>query len=1055
MQICVLGSIEATVDGRRVAAPHKSMVLLVSLALAGGRPVSPETLGERLWDGDPGSTWRSVLHTYITRLRRSLEAAGYSRTRLSQSTAGYMLDVAPDDVDWLRFSALRSRAAAQLRGGEVHSAVEILGEALRLWRGEPMPGFPERWADDLRTTMQRAHQAALAAWAREAPRLHPLEDVADRLSEAAGLYPLNEALAVHLMRALHGAGRSADALETYNRIRHRLVEETGADPHPDLLKAHQEIMRGQNAHAPSTEKPVHPPEHDVSAPGVPITSNLPRDIADFADRSADIERIHRTLDPAEGAAAARVCVLSGMPGVGKTSLAVHAAHQLGTSFPDGSLIVELHGHHEHHRPLSTEQALGQLIQLAGLPPPAPGDSVEQRVASWRDHTARRRLLLVLDDAADAEQVVSLLPSGSRCAVIITSRRHLRELDGAEHLRVAVPEPEDAARVFTAIAAPGRSLRTAAHIAEIVQLCGQLPLAMRLIATRLDLRPTWGATEVLTRLRAAADKVGEFRSGQRHLDAAFAVSLRSLSSPARAALLHLGLHPAPVIDRHIAAAMLGRSPEEADLVLEELIGASLLDTGPDMTYRLHSLVQSFALRAARSEVPPIEQHSLRTRMLDAYTDICARADAVLYPYRLRLDREPAGGAEVALPNMETKDAAARWLTTRLPTVLLIIDHAVDNGHPHHAARLTHVLAEHLDAHGPWEAAVGLHRRALEIRRGGQCRRATAQATYELARALLHAGSIDEADRCIHTAAQLWGDLGDLVGQAWVLDQQGVTASVAGAYARAIDLHRKAQALFEQGLHRFGIALSLDRRGLCHLRTGAFHEAIAAHSDALRHHTLLGDPDTAITAKIHLAGAYHGLGYHRESTALSLEALKGVRALGDRRREGIIMTNLGEIASYRERNEQAFSHFHAALDIHREVHDPWTEAVTLSNLGRVHLKFGQLAEATQCFDDSQRLCATYVNPGISVETLLGLGEVEMTNGRTEAAHALFARAHDEADLAGLRHERGKALTALGRVLLDTGSPDDARLRWELAEQVFTELSAPEADSVRIMLDMLHEA
>ncbi|MFW5415865.1 tetratricopeptide repeat protein [Nocardiopsis sp. CNT-189] len=1065
MQISVLGSLDVTVDGAGVDVSGKEMLLLVSLALNTGRPVAPEVLADRLWDGAVGGNWRPTLHTYVTRLRRRLAGAGVPRSRIRQAVGGYVLGLASEDVDWARFQELRTRGSATLGRGDRDAGLRLLEEALALWRGEPLPGLTGRWIESVRLSMRGVHQSVLLSWAQHALRAGLAEQAAERLGEASSAYPLNESLAELLMRALHQAGRTADALDHFHLVRERLAESTGSDPHPRLVRAHQEILRSRpepagagSAPPPAGPRPAEagPPLRDPGA----VATNLPRDLADFSDRTAETERILGLLTSSAVPTAARVCVLSGMPGVGKTSLAVHAAHRLAGEFPDGRLMLELRGHHEHRDPLTPFGALGELLQLVGVGlPEAEGASLNRRVAVWRDYTARRRMLIVLDDAAGAEQVLPLLPAGAGCAVLVTGRNSLPDIDGARHVRLQVPAPGDAVAVFTRMAAREQTSEGAETAARIVELCGQLPLAMRLIATRLDTRADLAGNRLIDRLRAAGDRVGEFRAGSRRLSSVFDVSLRSLGGSAQSALLRLGLHPSPVIDRDVAAAMVGLEPVETEDALEELEDASLIDTDPGSGgYRLHSLVMNHAYRRARTGLPPAEQHAVRSRMLDAYLSVCTEADRLLYPDRLRLDRFDRTAAPVAPflpPPPRDKASAMELLNRRLPAVLDVVHHSARTDHDREAALLADTVAEHLFSHGPWETAVPLHSRALGIWRGRGDTGAEAHATYQLSRAYLRMGDRGNAERCAREALDLWQERGEGTGLAWTRHQLGLIAFVGGDYRTAARLHEEAQEEFERAGHRPGIALSLDRRGACHFRDGDFHAAISAHSDALRLQERLSDPVALADTQMNLAGAFYRLGYHREATSLCEEALLKAQESGDQRTRAVIIANLGEIASYRLDDEQALRHYSRALGIVRELRDRWSEVAILSNSAQSHLKLGNIDIAQEYFRLAREDCTTYGSPGISVEIHLGQGEVELAHGRPQVAREYFTQALEEARQAGLRLEQGRALTALGYLLAAQGAVRGAKDRFELAERIFTELSIPEAGYIRLTLDTLPKA
>lgn len=1048
MEISVLGPVQVTARGRAVDARNgKELILLAVLGLSAGRPVPAGTLAERLWDGSPPPRYRSTLYTYITRARRRLEQAGAERSLLSQTPGGYVLHVAEEKVDWHRFTTLRTRASVLAQAGDGRAAVELLDEALRAWRGEPLTGVRGTWARDMRVAMGQAHQDVLGEWAHLALESGRDGEVVQVLDQALTRYPLNEALVRHSMHALHLAGRAADALRLYQRLRERLAEELGADPGPQVQRVHRQILRGRGPDpAPPRTPAAQPPPKQESSVGV--RDNLGRDLSDFSGRESLCAAVTTALTSSDRNAA-RVCAVTGMPGVGKSALALHVAHRVAPSFPDARLYLDLRGHNEHLPPLTPAEALAQLLQLLGVSPEEIPASVEQRTALWRDRAWRMRALVILDDAADAQQVEPLLPGGAGCAVVVTSRRLLPELDGARHIEVEAPPLEEAVAMFTAISGGRARGQEADQVPVIVELCDRLPLAMRLVGVRLRLRPSLPLADMVRRIRATSRRLAEFRAGKRHLEAVFAVSLRSLSPAGQEAFVRLGLHPMPILDAVIASELTGQDHTGAEAALEELVDAHLLQEPRPGRYRFHSLVLAFAHQRAEAVLPAAEQRSVRERMLDAYTGMCRAADAVLYPHRLRSAPPPRASTGPLREEWGLREAAA-WLRTEIPTLLAIVDYAADHGYTEQVAHLSHLLAEYLDDNGPWEAALRLHRRAVHWWLHCQDRRFLAQSWYELARAHLRLGELEEAEACLERARICWRAVGDALGESWALAQHGRVHYVAGRYEQALECQQRALGCFREEGHRSGTAFALHLRGLGHMAVGAHHRAIADYGEALQILTDARDANTEITVKANLAGSFQKLGYHREATALCEETLLLVQELGDQRREAAIWNNLGNIFLYKNNSERAIASFQHALRIHRTTIDPWTEAMTLASMGNAHLGLGRADRALDCFRQSLGISERYANPTAEVEARLGIGESHRLLGQRLQALECFQRAVTAARRHRLRQEQGQALYALGRLLLDRGNRPGAVEHLTEAHAIFAELKVPEAQTVHLVLD-----
>ncbi|WP_116246786.1 BTAD domain-containing putative transcriptional regulator [Nocardiopsis sp. FIRDI 009] len=1043
MQLYVLGEIHLRSSGHQIRLPAgRERELLAHLALAQGQPIPAPELADRLWEDAPPRAFRSTLHTYATRLRRRLEAAGVDRSVLAHTDGGYLLHLATEDLDWGLAGRLRSRAAALARSGDRPAARSALEEALRLWTGVPLVGLPGRWMERMRTTMRTAHQEALGEWARLSLETGDAASVAATLADALVHHPTSDRLHLWHLRALRALGRTTDALVAFHELQEQLSEKLGASPSRDVQAEFHALLE-ESAPSPQRKNRSTPNEGQKqnSAP-----NNLGRDPGYFRGRSEECEILTTHLREQESEHP-RVWVVSGMAGIGKSTLATRVAHRVGEDFPDARIDVDLRGNHEQLPPLTPEEAVTELLRLLRLPAQRIPESLPDRLALWHEHTRSMRALVILDDAATAEQVRPLLPAGERCAVIVTSRFQLPELDDVAHLPLGLPTLSESVEMFAAASDQPVNGPDTETMEEVITRCGRLPLAMRLIATLLRLRG-WSPRDMLRRLPPVSDHgLDAFRVGQRDIAGVFDLALRAVSAETREAFLLLGLHPTRIVSAPIAQALIGWDRGSSRRVLDELVGASLAEEHEPDRFRFHTLVKGYAYDRARATLSTDTVQAARKRMHTAYLEACRGADRVLYPHRPGRDSTEAG------PGAKRTDGdpewAQEWFRRELPTVLTVIGDAQTQGPGEVAADLSHVLAEHLDVYGPSHTAPAIHEHALAWHQERRDTWGTARASFDLARALVRVGN--PRDALAHNAAaeDWWSAAGDDLGVAWSIAQRGMIHCIAGRYDRALTFLEEGGERFEVLRSRPGIIFVLRFRGVSHFMTSAFHEAIADFSDAigiLRH---APDPHTLPDLQLNLAGALQQLGYHRESGNLCQEVLDSALRRSDHRRMVMAWGNLGELALHRQRPEQAVEFLSNALDCLRSFHDPWSRSTASTTLGLAHVMMDCFEDARPCFQLSLDL-GEFSSPAVTVDALLGLAQVEQADGNQETATRLLRKAVETASHHGLRKEAARSHHALGQHLDALGEQKDGRRQLEKAARLYNELAAPEADVVRTLLE-----
>ncbi|HEY4019904.1 MAG TPA: BTAD domain-containing putative transcriptional regulator [Pseudonocardiaceae bacterium] len=542
MIFCVLGPLEVRAGERIELGAAKPAALLVTLLSRANQWVSAKRLIDAIWPehDTPPSADRN-LKTYVWRLRKLLP------DRVQSRPGAYRITVADGELDADVFTTLAGEADQLLAQGEHERAARTYAAAVALWRGTPFEEIGTEPAairlTELCRHVRESLAAALLALGRRAEAITLL-----RMLTAED--PLREHTWSTLVLALHADGRRAEALACYQRARSTLVAELGVEPDTELVQAQQLVLAGaaEVAQAPDT---------------------LPRDLPDFSGRTTESAAILA----AARTGATPVVLITGMGGVGKTALAVRAAHRLGSAYPDGSLFLGLR---EHGHPLDAREALRRLLVAIGTPPAAVPDGLSDRIARWRATIADRRILLVLDDAEDAVSVLPLLPGGSSCCVLVTSRADLPGLDGARVVALDLPSDAEAAALFVAIAGPIRAAREPAAVRAVVRACGNLPLAIRSAATRFQYRPLWTVRELLEELDRSDHSV----------------AFERLSRPHRR-LLDVLAGVAGYVDAAAVAGLLHVERAEAARMLAHLADQHLLTEATPGRYRPHPLVRDLA------------------------------------------------------------------------------------------------------------------------------------------------------------------------------------------------------------------------------------------------------------------------------------------------------------------------------------------------------------------------------------------------------------------------------------------------------------------------------
>ena len=739
----------------------------------------------------------------------------------------------------------------------------------------------------------------------------------------------------------------------------------------------------------SAGRPVRP-----AADGFRRAEDVPRQLPaappGFIGRAAELADLGR----AQETGAVVISAIDGMAGIGKTALAVHAAHRLAGDYPDGQLFLDLHGYTEGVPPLDPGEALNRVLRALGVPEPQIPVHVEERAALFRSRLADRKFMVVLDNAADEAQVEPLLPGTPGCLVLITSRRLLAGLDHTHAVSLDVLPPRDATILFADAAGRQRLAgEPSESVAEAVELCGRLPLAIRIAAARLRSRPAWTMSDLVARLRDDRRRLAELGAGPRSVTAALDLSYRELDARLRRAHRLLGLHPGADFDIHAAAALLDTAPGGAEQATDQLLDAHLLQELTPGRFRFHDLVRQHAMATAAHEEPEADRHAALTRLLDHYRHAASVAMDVGYPYE-RARRPDVPPAESRSPGLRDETEATGWLDRELPNLLAVAAYAADHGRPDHIRHLSAVLQRHLRTRGRYADAEVLHSQALTTARGVGDRRGEAEALVGLAHAYRSLGRMPAA---------------------WDHFRAGLTAARAGGH-----LTVELDALVYLG--------HLNRM------QNNQNEPAAAHYDEARELARArGDHQAEMEALIGLGWVHLSLG--QDAHDEFARALDIAQALGHRIAESTTVEALGFVHKVHGRYEQAISAFEQALDIARAVGSRERELAALTSLGGVHRLMGRPGRAADCYRRVHSLAREVNSPLFQFEACDGIGVLHLAEHSPDQALAEFERALLLATDLEQPLAQARAHDGLARAHLALDRPDEARRHWEQALLILT--------------------
>jgi DNA-binding SARP family transcriptional activator len=958
LTIRLLGPVDACTSGSPTGISQPAQrVLLAMLALSANQVVSVGALIDALWQERASRQREKNLHVQVHLLRRRLAELepGRRTSRIVTAPPGYILELADDELDARAFAALARRGRRLAAGGDPASAALVFRQALALWRGPALgdvsDACPRLAAEAAGLEEQRLAALEEQGDAELAAGRH--SDLAAQLPALIAQFPLRERLSAQLMLALYRCGRQGDALAAYRQARQVLDDELGLDPGPQLQALQRQILAADPAldfvpgTAPAVPAVIGPAaDREESADASPAHGNgraamgepgpepdpapdpvaprqLPAGVRHFAGRDAELMELDGLLCNPDDAGSATVIVITGTAGVGKTALAVHWAHRAAGQFPDGQLHVNLRGYDPSGTPLTAAEATRILLNGLGVAREQIPDTQEAQAGLYRTLMADRRMLIVLDNARDSDQVRPLLPGGAGCVALVTSRSALPGLVAAVD---ACPVPldllaeRDAQALLAARLGPERTEAEPAAVRQIIGLCARLPLALAITAARAAARPAIPLAALADELTAEQDRLDALDTGDQatSVRAVFSWSYGQLAGPAARMFGLLGLQPGPDISLAAAASLAGVPRAQARRTVTDLVAAGLLDEHSSCRYVLHDLLRAYAAEQAAAE-SAADRAAARARLVDHYLQTAHAGTLLLAPlgHPILLDPPLDGVSPVQLASRE--DALA-WFRAELQVLLAIVRLAAAAGLDDAAWQLPWTLRSFLDGQGLWQDWAAVNKIALAAAERLQDHNGLGWTHHRMAQVCSLSGNIDEGIAHNELALEHFGLAGNLAGQ---------------------------------GSAHLGMCISLGRKS-------DHHAALHHGEQALRIFQAAGD-QTGEAYMLHLVGLEQArLGNGEQGRDHCTQAVELYGDLGDRGGMADAWHSLGTVHQQLGEHVEAIASFQQSLMLSAELGDLWGQAYCLIAVGDTHDRDGDQAGARETWQQALEMLGDLQHP-----------------------------------------------------------------------------------------------
>ncbi|WP_236642602.1 AfsR/SARP family transcriptional regulator [Actinoplanes utahensis] len=982
---------EALVDGQRLdIGGNRQQIVLASLILEAGSVISIDRLMKAVYGENLPSSARVQVQICVSALRRLFGTHGHPKM-IATRNQGYVLVPAGTTIDVQRYERLILEARAAGNVGRKEEATTRYREALSLWRGLALEGLD---SEPLRMVADRLTERRLTVNEDCIEFELDLGRHREVIAELGGLvadHPLRERLRGQLMLALYRSGRQAEALDAYRAARAALIDELGLEPSEWLQRLERSILTADSALSvpevvvaavppvvlPQEPAEILPPpliietletvEPEPAAEAAPpprndpaVPSMLPTDIADFTGRSKQIDAIQVQLamaadDP--GQLAVPIIVVAGKPGIGKTVLGVHVSHRLAPRYPDGQLFADLHGRASSR--VSPMQILERFLRTLGIPGTSIPDGLEERAEMYRGLLSNRRMLVVLDNVGSESQVLPLLPGNPATAVLVTTRSRLGALPGAVHVDIDVLDPQQCVELLSRIAGPDRFLAEPDATTMLIDLCGRLPLALRIAGARLSARPHWTVDQLVERLENESRRLDELNHGAMGIRVSISITYDNISDPARRLFRLLAVLDCTSFSVWVCAALLDEPLPDAHDLLDQLVEAQLVELvgtehGPHRQYRFHDLIRVFARERLAAEEPLGERNAALHRVFGGLLFLAEEAHRRLYGQSNRQLHSPAPRWE--FPPRSTDRMLVEplaWFERERQLISSSVRQAAKVG----AIEFCWDLA--VTAVTLFDSRVYLN---------------DWRETHEVA-----LGAVRQA--------------GDRLGQAVVLYSLGSLNIVEKRFTDARHRLEDAAQLFHVVGEDHGEALA--SRNLAYLEriNGNLAEAARRYEQILPVLRRVGD----LAASAYVLHSMAQVELERENAegakAMLVEALELSRRVGSRRIEAQALYHLGDAHLQAGEADRAVNVFDEALSVVRDLGDPIGEAYARLGLGMAYTRGGDWDKADAALASAQQIATDNGELLVDARAEFSKGELALVGGKPHAAVTHLQRALDK--------------------------------------------------------------
>ncbi|WP_214106907.1 AfsR/SARP family transcriptional regulator [Acrocarpospora catenulata] len=1003
MEFRILGPLEALASERSVplGGPRQRAVLAM-LLINVDRVVSIDRLGVAIWGHEPPATARNQIAICVSGLRREFAAAGVQHDFIVTAPSGYLLRLGDHVLDLKQVEETLRRARSARTESGPEEASRLFAEALDHWRGEPLAGVD---AEVIRSEAQRLKEWRLAILEEYFEvELEQARDyqIVGELTALVDQFPLRERLRALLMLAQSRAGRRAEALATYQEGYRLSVERLGLEPGGELVSLHEAILRGQTGPRQSWL----PAEQEVVAPAQQPTvpAQLPPDVSGFVGRSKELDTLNWLLAERPRDGRPFIAVITGMGGIGKSGLAVHWSHLVSARFPDGQLFVDLNGYSEAGPPLAPFEVLDHLLRALNVPRSQPLSTLEERAAMFRSALAGRQVLLVLDNARDSSQVRPLLPGATGCAVVVTSRDQLVgliTLEGATQIRLGVLEPEEGMGVVAGIAGEQRVNEDVDGARRLSELCGGLPLALRVAAARLAIRPNWTSADLVTRLTDESRRLDELSHSEVDVRAKLTLSYRDLPADLARMFRRLALPDMPEFSPWLGAALMDVPVERAQDLVEELVDAQLLEVGQPRLpgqprYRFHDLVRLYARERAMTEESAAEREAALRRALGCWLSLVEAAHARLLGgdfavlhgtaerYRLPgdvLDRLLADPLE--------------WFEAERQPLLSAIGQAAAADLADLCWDLVMTSATFFESRSYFDDWRGTHELALAVARRIGDARGEAAMIYGLGSLELFRQRYDEAEPLLTQAMRTFEEQGELHGHALALRNLAFLDRMAGHFDLALERYAEAA----QALRQCG-----DRAAEAHV--------------------------LASTAQVRMDREEYAA-----AEPLLRVALTAFEEIGHQRGLAQALHRFGEVLLHTQRIDEARRALEKALDTVQRLRDVVGESYVMRALGETYARQGRTEKAEKALLTARDIAYRIREQFVVGSASLALGNLYFGIGDTTLARNNLTLAAKVFEELGTRVWHARALEALAVNEALLRNDQGAHELWALATAILS--------------------